>query len=303
MAAMARQSNLHELLAAFRSGMYIEVTMSVLFWAGGFLTSVARIVLLCLTGLLGLSHVTASAATASGTWALDKIMLSLDPPTKYRGSFVLSNATSRDIYISTKIRRLVVVEGARKLSDADDGALKVFPAEFVLGAGQLMTVYIVAKPERLELPSESFYVEFADVSASVLNGSPDVNVVAGMQLAYNALVNVTSKEVVKLNEESFKIERSMDGVYTLKNLSASHVFLVDSAVCRAGRPLFVDCLAQSGWVRQSILPNEIVKLGRLDQLPEGYSDAAFIVRSGIDLKFPGSVVYLPMTGVIDSKAQ
>ena len=230
------------------------------------------------------------------TWFLQTSMMTLDAGTRFVGGSVVSNTGSAPVYVRTSVEAVSIVGGERVRAVVPNGALRVYPEEFVLRPGDAFTARLVADPTQMSGDSQSFYVKFSDVS----NTHPDSKSSAGMQngflLAFEALVSVNKKTSSKLTSTDFALTRE-GNKHALINKSGRHVYLDRGNACPESKPMLVDCKDIPEFPRQSLLPGEAVSFAAVDDVFLG-----IMVFAGLNPRDRAEILYIP-TAEFGTKAK
>jgi len=234
------------------------------------------------------------ATAPSDTWHLQTSMMNMDASTRFTASIVLNNPGESIVYVRSSAERVAIVDGERRRLPIPEGALRVYPEEFVLRPGEAFTARLVADPDRMAGVSASYYVKFvdsADIRADELGKG---GVQSAYLLGFEALVTVNRTPVPRIGAAQLRLARDEgDDVYALTNLSGRHLYLDRGGLCPPSRPMLVDCQAFPEFPRQSLLPDETVRFPITPLRPAAEDLVAVMVHAGLSQRDRVEVVYLP----------
>ena len=192
-----------------------------------------------------------------GGWFLESNMVNLDSSNRFIGNLVATNPGKGPIYLRVNVSRIQLVDGVRKVLPDADGALKAFPQEFVLRPAESFSIRLLADLSKMTNPSQSYYVNVADIS----NLRPDLQtlkgaLVGGYLIAYDAMVSIQRESIDSLTEAHFSLTQATDGMFSLKNLSGQHIYLNRGDACPNANTVLVNCSPVEKFPRQTMLPGE-----------------------------------------------
>lgn len=231
-------------------------------------------------------------AGADGSWFLESNAVSLDPGNRFLGSLTATNPGSGPVFIRVTVERLDLANNQRVRSSEVNGALKAFPAQFMLRAGQSFPVRLLVDLSKQGEGSQSFYVKLEDVSNTVAETDETKGMVgAAYLLAYEALVSVHKSPLNKLIPAHFALSRQANGAFGLTNLSGQHVYLNRGDACPDAKTLLVNCTSINGFPRQTMLPNETLVIPAIDAPVLGV-----LAYPKLNMRSQPSLMYLDVPG-------
>ncbi len=226
----------------------------------------AQGVLAAATGFLALALPWAPAGAQpqpQPAWSLSSNMVVLAPSNRFTTALVVTNPADRPLYVRTAVHALAVEDGRRQRRPETAGALRIYPAEFVVRPGGAVTVRLLADAGRLDGPgNQSFYATLTDVSRTVASGE-DGGVAQGISLAYDVLVSVNRQPAARLPADAFTLAGGDGGAsrpLRLSNRSGQHVMLNGGYRCADDQQALKDCQAIPAFPRQSMLPGETLDI-------------------------------------------
>lgn len=233
-------------------------------------------------------------AARPDTWHLQNNMMNLDASTRFVGSIVLNNPGDSMVYVRSSAQQVAMVQGERKRLPIPDGALRVYPEEFVLRPGEAFTARLVADPDRIDNDTASYYVKFVDISNVRAAELGDVDMHTAYLLGFEALVTVNKTPVPRIGVAQLQLTHDeRDGGYALKNLSGHHLYLDRGGLCPPSKPMLVDCRVLPDFPRQSFLPEETVRFSASRIPPAPDELLGVLVYAGLNQRDRADVVYLP----------
>ncbi|WP_153013064.1 hypothetical protein [Pseudacidovorax intermedius] len=227
------------------------------------------------------------------TWYLQTIMMNLDAKNRFIGTLVIHNTSNAPIYVKSSAEQVLVVDGKRERRPVQNGALQVYPEEFVLAPGNAFTARVVADPHKMTADSQSYYVKFVDISNIRADEQQRRSMQSAYLLGFEALVTVNRRAFPPLATDQFQLQPTASG-YTLTNDSGHHIYLDQGGLCPASKPELVRCKPLPEFPKQSMLPGETVPLSLKSLSPAPGDLIGVLAYDGLNQGDRAAVLYLPM---------
>jgi hypothetical protein len=235
---------------------------------------------LAVAALLTASILGTTASAQGSSWQVEPYMLSLTAGSRYVATATAQNTSSEPIYVRANVMPVLLDADGRRVRAEDDGAISVFPSEFVLRPNSTFRVRLVANPARgnLALPTQSYYVRFQDVSSIAAEGQQR-SVHTAFSYSFETLVSVV-RDVRSLSAAA-TVELVPDarakGGMALVNNTGRHIYLDSGQACVEARAA-QECSKLEPFPRQSLLPGEKVAL---ESLPAPY--LSLMIRTDLNI--------------------
>jgi P pilus assembly chaperone PapD len=204
-------------------------------------------------------------------------MTSLTTANRMVSTLTAQNTGDEPIYVRAEVTRLTLdAQGRRTRSADDDGAISVFPSEFVVRPRSTFRVRVVANPALVKGRSQSYYVRFSDVSATEAEPSAS-GVQASVTYSFDALVNVLPATRQTQNLGSFVLATDdASRRLALVNQTERHVYVEEGFACPRKDAPVQECMKLDVFPRQSMLPDE-----RLPIPPVSSTHLAILYRTDL----------------------